>query len=277
MRKRITTFGVVLFAWLAFLCSAAALQAAPPDSLDLRYDLYWGGIRIADLTLRHDADPLSYGSELSIKTVSVAELLARYRGHARISGERQPPGQLVPVAYRSEHESRESTRVSIVNFDPETGRVTELDLKKRGRAKESKVPGTLQVDVIDPLTAFFRLRERVDAARSGGSKHFQAAVFDGPRRYDVRAELVGRTRIQLAGREWQALRLELRMLPLAGFDEDDLAESETGDEGLLIEVLLSDDEHLLPLKMRTLNMAINAAIWLRQDCSTPGGCLPAAS
>ncbi len=277
MRKHVIALGVVRFAWLALLCGAAPLQAAPSDSLDLRYDLYWGGIRIADLTLRHDADSEGYGSELSIKTVNIAELLARYRGRARISGEWQPPGQLVPVAYRSEHESRESDRVSIVNFDPETGKVTELDLKKRGRPKESNVPGALQVDVIDPLTAFFRLRERVDAARSGGPEPFQAAVFDGPRRYDVRATLAGRTSIQVAGRKWRALRLELRLLPLAGFDEEDLAESETGAEGVLVEVLLSDDQDLLPLKIRTVNMAINAALLLRQDCSNANACLPAAS
>jgi hypothetical protein len=266
---------------LLLLVLVAPLRAAPDGTLDggaleLRYGLSWGGVQLATLALRHDADPDGYVAETRMATTGLLDQVVRYRGHSRIAGQRGPAGELIPVAYRMESERRSKTRTATLEFDPETGRLVQLETTKGGEPRNSDVPEAQRQGVVDPLTALLQVRDWAGRARLGDTTPLGIAVFDGRRRYDVTAAWQGRDRISLAGRSWPALRLELRLVPVAGFDDDDLRHTRPNENALALELLLSDDRRLLPLRLQTLNATITGVARLLEDCSAEPGCQLAA-
>ncbi len=150
-------------------------KEAPP--LDLRYGFYWGGFQIAGLTLRHRVERDGYRSELIIETVGLLEKLLRLRADVHAIGERRDVESLAPMTYLSEYQSRRNSRRTIVTFNPETGDVVDLEMTKRGRPDQSKVPAALRRDVIDPLSAFLQIRAHAADGRAG-----QALALKGLRR-----------------------------------------------------------------------------------------------
>jgi hypothetical protein len=250
-----------------------AAQAAPP--LDLRYGFYWGGFQIAELTLRHRVERDSYRSDLIIETVGLLETLVRYRADVHAVGERRGAESLAPMTYLSEYQTRRNSRRTMVTFNPETGDVVDLEMTKRGRPDQSKVPAALRRDVIDPLSAFFQIRAHAASARPG--QELALAVFDGRRRYDVVARAMGQGRAWVAGRDRGVVRLNLTLTQLAGSDMDGLDPSGSTDQRIEFELLLSDDQRLLPLRMRTLDRMITARVELLEDCSGEAGCQLAAA
>jgi hypothetical protein len=72
------------------------------------------------------------------------------------------------------------------------------------------------------------------------------------------------------------IRLALSVAFVAGSNPDDLKDVAGDDERIELELLLSDDERLLPLGMTMLNGLFAARIELLQDCSGAAGCQLAA-
>lgn len=267
---------------LLLVVLVAPLRAAPDGTLDhhaleLRYGLSWGGVQLATLALRHDADSDGYAAETRMATTGLLDQVLRYRGHSRIAGQRGPAGELRPLTYRSESERRNKTRTAALEFEPRTGRLVHLEMTKDRKPRRSNVPKELRRDVVDPLTALLQLREwAAQARRDDASAPHRMAVFDGRRRFDLETAWRGHERVNLAGRSWPALRLEVRLVPVAGFDDDDLQHARAGEDALALELLLSDDERLLPLRLRTLNTTLAGVAQLLEDCSTEPGCRLAA-
>ena len=245
---------------------AGPLRAAQDAPLELRYGLYWGGVRLATIDLHHELAPGAYQAALSIETVGLIEKLAKYRAEASAAGQRPHLGSLAPVTFSSKYKTRKKSRSVEIDFDSRTGDVVGLRIEKRGRPDGTDVPEELQHDVIDPLTAFLSLRDELRRARIDGRGTFEAAVFDGRRRYDMQAEVTGRERVKLSGRSWPAIRVELDVLPIVGFDDDDLEEVGVDeDDRMRLELMFSDDERLLPLQATTLDTTIAGTIRLLED------------
>jgi Protein of unknown function (DUF3108) len=235
-------------------------------ALELRYGLYWGGVRLATLDLHHDAAPGGYQAGLSVETVGLIKKLTKYRAEASAAGEQRLLGKRIPITFSSMYKSRTKSRSASIEFDPRTGDVVDLRIEKRGRPDGTDVPEELRHDVVDPLTAFFSLRDELRRARLDGRGKFEAAVFDGRRRFDVEATVTGRERVKLSGGSWPAIRVELDILPIVGFDDDDLEEvGADEDDRLRLEVMFSDDEHLLPLQVNTLDTVIAGTISLLEN------------
>jgi hypothetical protein len=259
---------------VAFVLTAAAVRADQDAPLNLRYGLYWAGFQIATLTLEHEIQSTRYRSQLLIESVGLVEKLVHYRARTLATGRLGDGDSLLPVTYRSEYRSRKKDRRSIVKFDPASGDVLELEITKRGKPDDSKVPEALRKNVIDPLTAFLRIRDHVATAVKG--EVFTAQIFDGRRRYDLAAEVVGRDRAWIAGRDQRAVRLALTLEFLAGSNVDDLEEVAADDDRVEAELMLSDDQRLLPLRLSIVNTVIAGRIELLQDCSGEAGCQLAA-
>ncbi len=259
---------------IAFTLAALPLRAEQDEPLSLRYGVYWAGIEIATLALHHEVGPGGYRSELVIQTVGLVEKLARYRGISLAVGQLGADDTLTPLTFRSEYSSHKKDRRSIVRFDPESGDVVDLDITKRGKPDSSKVPEALRRNVVDPLTAFFQVRDYVAAGAT--DQPFTAAVFDGRRRYDLEAAVIGHDRVSVVGRKQAVVRVGLKLQFLAGANQNDLEEADIDDDNLELELLLSDDQRLLPLQMRMLDTTFGASIELLQDCSGDAGCQLAA-
>jgi hypothetical protein len=259
---------------IALALAAALPRAAEEPPLDLRYALHWAGLQIATLKLQHSLAPSGYDAKLVIETVGLVEKLARYRAKTLAQGELGPDGRLLPVAFNTEYRSRKKQRSASVTFDPASGDVVDVAMTKRGEPDQSKVPEALRKNVVDPLTAFLRVRDQAAAARPGVP--FRTQVFDGRRRYDLEARLLGHELATVAGRDQAVIRLAMTLAFVAGSNPDDIEDVAVDDDRIELELLLSDDDRLLPLEMRLLNGVLSASVELLQDCSGAAGCQLAA-
>ena len=274
MSRRLARASIVLISGVIALALATSLpRAAEEAPLDLRYGLHWAGFQIATLKLQHSLAPSGYDAKLVIETVGLVEKLAQYRAKTLARGDVGPDGRLLPVAFSTEYRSRKKDRRAHVTFDPASGDVVDVALTKRGKPDQSKVPEALRKDVVDPLTAFLRIRQH---AAERPEVPFLAQVFDGRRRYELTARVTGRERAMVAGRDQAVIRLALTLAFVAGSNPDDLEDVAVDDDRLELELLLSDDERLLPLSMTMLNGILTASIELLQDCSGAAGCQLAA-
>lgn len=274
MSRRVARATIVLISGLIALALVASLpRAAEEAPLDLRYALHWAGFQIATLKLQHSLAPSGYDAKLVIESVGLIERLVRYRAKTLAQGELGPDGRLLPAAFSTEYRSRKKARSARVSFDAASGDVVEVALTKRGEPDQSKVPEALRKAVVDPLTAFLHIRQHV-AERP--DEPFLAQVFDGRRRYELAARVTGRERATVAGRDRPVIRLALTLAYVAGANPDDLEDLAVDDDRLELELLLSDDERLLPLGMTMLNGILAASIELLQDCSGAAGCQLAA-
>lgn len=258
---------------LALLGFGSAPVAATPDlGFDLRYAMHWGGVHVADVTLAYDPEPGSYTSGFQIEAVGLAKLFTRYKGRAAISGLRNGGVELEPENYQYGYTTRKSTRQADVTFDPQTNSAVEVVSLKRGKPDSVDVPRELWVGVIDPLTAFLNIRTQLAAVQQGRFEPVRAQIFDGRRRYDVEVVPVAREQARLNGARVPALRVEMTLDPIAGFSDDDFVTKKPGEDAVRMEALLTDDERLIPLQVRTLNAPVALIFNLQKDCSGANGC-----
>jgi hypothetical protein len=257
---------------IALALAAGPIRAEPEQPLSLRYGVYWAGFQVATLVLDHHVGSSQYHTEMLVSSVGLVEQLAHYRSKTLATGELDTDASLNPITFSSEYSLHKKDRRSLVRFDRESGDVVDLEITKRGKQDSTKVPEELRKNVTDPLTAFFQLRDHVAAADA--HEPFTAAVFDGRRRYELEARVAGHDRVWVAGSNRQVVRVKITLTLLAGSDLDDVVDRD--DRRLGLELLLSDDQRLLPLRMELLDTTPAASIELLQDCSGSAGCQLAA-
>jgi Protein of unknown function (DUF3108) len=254
------------------LCVLSAGQAAAgfDQPLELRYRFTWAGVPLAEVGLRHATDDTVYQTEIAIRTIGLADQLLGYRGSSHATGRYEEPEGFIASRFRSASRSYSKSRRILVRFDRETGDVIELELTRRGEPDRSKVPESLQKGVVDPLTAVLQMRHRLVTA--GNLEGYQAAVFDGRRRFDAEARVTGRHRAEIAGQTWPVVELEIGVTWIAGANADDIDDAEAGENRLRLKLLLSDDERLIPLRLSTMDSLLTATADIMPECLRPAGC-----
>ena len=256
---------------LLLAVSAPQAAAGADQPLELRYRFSWAGVPISEVALRHVINSGIYQTELAIASIGLADQLVHFRGVSRATGRYEPQEGFTVARFRSVSSSYRKSRTILVGFDPHTGDVIELELTKRGQPDRSKVPAALQKGVIDPLTALVQLRHRIATDQLDD---YSAAVFDGRRRFDLTARVVGRQMVEIAGRRQPVIELQVGLDLIAGANQDELDDAEAEDDQLRLKLLLSDDERLLPLRLSTMDSLFTATAEIMPECLGPGGCPP---
>jgi hypothetical protein len=256
------------------LLALAAGQAAAgfDEPIELRYRFTWAGLPFAELGLRHATNSTVYQTEVAIRTIGLADQLVGYRGSSHATGRYEEPDGFSASRFRSASSSYRKSRRIMVRFDRETGDVLELELTRSGEPDRSKVPEALQKGVMDPLTAVLQMRHRL--ATAGNLDGYMAAVFDGRRRFEAEARETGRHRVEIAGRDWPVIELEIGLTWIAGANADDIDEAEAGENRLRLKLLLSDDERLIPLQLSTMDSLFTGTAEIMPECLGPAGCPP---
>ena len=255
---------------LLYALSAGQAAAGFDQPVELRYRFTWAGVPIAELGLRHAADNTLYQTEVSIRTTGLADQLLGYRGSSHATGRYEEPEGFSASRFRSSSRSYSKSRRILVRFDRDTGDVIELQLTRNGEPDRSKVPEALQKGVVDPVTAVLQMRHLL--AASGNLDGYEAAVFDGRRRFDAEARVTGRHHAEIAGRNWPVIDVEIGLTWIAGANADDIDDAESGENRLRLKLLLSDDERLIPLRLSTMDSLLTATAEIMPECLTPAGC-----
>jgi hypothetical protein len=265
---------LVIIGMLLFALGAGQAAAGSDAPIELRYRFTWAGVPLAEVGLRHVTNSTVYQTEVSIKTIGLADRLLGYRSSSSATGRYEEPDGFTASRFRSASMSYRKSRRILVRFDHDTGDVIELELTRRGEPDRSKVPEALQKGVMDPFTAVLQMRHRL--AEAGNLEGYTAAVFDGRRRFDAQARVTGRHHAEIAGENRPVIELEIGLTWIAGANADDLDEAEAGENRLRLKLLLSDDEQLIPLQLSTMDSLLTATAEIMPECLSPTGCPPAS-
>lgn len=250
------------FAALAVLATVAipgAALAATTEDYRLEAQMRFLGMNVGRVELEAAANGETRDQRLAMATTGLVERLTGFKGEltARARVGEGPPATL---DFRSFTETDRATREVRLRYDGE-GRVEEVLTFKRGEPRDTEVPKALRDGTIDPLTAFSAVRDWLKEVRDRVPAETTLPVFDGRRRYDLQVRLVARRVAEFASGPTPILEVTLESEPLAGFDEE-------ADARGPITVLMSDDDLLVPLIMRTEVMGdLMAALYTTRVCA----------
>lgn len=253
-------------AWLGL---AALVLAAPPlhaETRDyrLRAEMRFLGMSVGEVELEADADGDERAQRLAMATTGMVERLTGFRGEISARS-RVAEGLPASLTFRSFTATDRATREVQLRYDG-SGRVVDLATFKRGEPEGSEVPEAMRDGTIDPLTALAAVRDWIVEVRDAPPAQTTLPIFDGRRRYDLEVTLVERRVAQFASGATPVLEVRLQSRPIAGFDE-------RSDGTRAITVLISDDDLVVPLIMRTAVMGdLTAALYTTRVCAADATC-----
>jgi len=192
------------------------------ETVTLCYSIDWSGFPIARLRYQFTGGD-RFEVNIKTNTVGLVKLFGPLH-YAAVTRGRMTAGDMPrPVHYAAAYSrSGKGRRVVELHFDQRTGGIVEEIRPPRGyvRVKPEERRGAL-----DPLTATLFMRPHIMKAvneRRFGSE-FRVPVYDGSKRYDVIARLVGPDTKMIGGKRKPVYHLVARVVPVAGFKPDQVA------------------------------------------------------
>lgn len=193
--------------------------AAAGQTLELRYEVAWGNMTLAEARVNYALNETRYEIEGEGESQGTLSFLFPWKGSARTEGLTTEEGFR---AFR--HESfgsyKDKTRRTSVVWDPAVA-LPKLEAEPKPDLSEvTPVPAAATADTADPFTV---LLSTLDKLEQGERCEAKAKVWDGRRRYDLKIEHIGET--ELAGdRPWaysgRAIGCSLTYTPIGGFRRD---------------------------------------------------------
>ncbi len=243
---------------------AHSAHAATPAPVRAAYQVQFLGAPVAEVGLVIEPDDEAMRSALAIRAVGLVDSWTRYRAtmHSRLV--RLDDGSYAPEAFTARYSKKKSDKVAQVSFDPQTSDVLAFESRKRGELQKPEVSAEDVRDVVDPLTALIQVRALI--AENPDASRVRKRIFDGRSRYDIDAKLMKRSTIELNGASYPAVHYRLDMRPVAGMEGSDAADATGGKQGRWIEIILSDDDRLRPLRLILRGDILSASINYVGEC-----------
>lgn len=259
---------------LALSAPGPAPAQEPPTGYDLTMEMTFLGWTVGRLRLQATIEPTEATTRLDLESIGFVRVLTGFVGWAEADAALLGPADVQALRFDTFYETNRATREVRLRYDPATGDIAQLETFKRGEPSEPDVPVEMRDGTIDPLSALFVMRDWTAAARDGGDKTIMLPMFDGRRRYDVEVTYLGKHDEEVGGRQQSTLALMLRLIPLAGFDEDDmLANWASKESGTWIRALITDDAALVPLLVETRGgFSLRTSIRTTEACLNTGVC-----
>jgi hypothetical protein len=233
---------------LLSIMAAGPAPASAAGRQELRYQIEVAGVQVGEIEVAAQQGARTARARVGWAMDGLFGMLERGEGTLEGRGRVGDGGLVAPALFQGRSEKPDREREVVIRYG-EDGAISSLRLTNNGERRKSGVPEDLRQDTVDTLTAFWRLRRWAVAETDGhGEEPLVVSVFDGRRRYDLHARRLGRERAERDGREVEAVRIELRLVPRAGFDEDGRVFGSTVDpDRPWAEVLVSAGEDPVPL------------------------------
>lgn len=249
---------------VAVLCGGLAVigGAAQAGEVAALYQAYWAGLPAGEIRLALRDDPGFYRNRIEIRTEGLPRIVTRFHGEAvaegRLAGERPQP-----VRYGATYDLRKRRdRHLSMQFAARDGVV----IAERGPEDTSRKPPlaeNLRAGVFDPLSALTAIR---DELRRGNRGSFTVPVYDGARRFDVRARVLPKRPGQAA------LDIELTLVPVAGFKGETSDDGDPDSAPRPVSLAVSDDQRLMPLSMHVSLYYLPLVVQLSRWCVPEAPC-----
>jgi uncharacterized protein DUF3108 len=238
-------------------------RLAAAEEASAIYRVYWAGLPAGDIKLTLHDDPSGYRDEIQIRTEGLPRLVTKFHGSAasggKLIGEHLPQ----PGYYDAHYDLRKSKNKRLsMRFVSRAGAL----IADRGPEDTSSKPPLAEKfrqNVVDPLSALTAIRA---ALRSGKQDAFTVPVYDGSRRFDVRARVLAKKAGDLG------LHLELTLAPLAGFKGESSEDGDPDDAPRPVDLVLSEDGRLMPLSMRVSLYYMPLVVQLAKWCTAGQPC-----
>lgn len=187
---------------LAWVLLLSLLAPSPASAEEIRYEVYWGGFRAAEVRLAHQDQT----SELTVRATGLVDSVTAFA----LEAERQA-GE-----FRAHSKGRKWESLLAVDFTG-TPRIVIDEVRRSEPEKEPRppVPDAMKAGTLDPLSALVQASQGVLDGRPGD--RFTLAIYDGRNRYDAKVSIDGPHRVSLANRVLAGTRATLEIVPLAGF------------------------------------------------------------
>jgi hypothetical protein len=246
-------------------------EAAP---LTLHYAATWMGLPAAEIDVQIDESMSAYRSEIDIRTIGLPRWFTRFRARGLSEGAVSGVGLAEPARYDAFYDlrSRKNKRVSL-RFERKEGAVIAERGPEDGSSDSNPpLPAAQRAGVVDPLTMLNLMRA---AIRTGlaRSKRLTIPVYDGKRRFDVEERGLTEETWRVGEEQRRVLHLALLLHPVAGFDAHD-GEGNPDATPRPLDVLFSDDDELIPLRLEVRVGYFTVVVQLAERCD--GAATPCA-
>ncbi|WP_096701874.1 DUF3108 domain-containing protein [Magnetospirillum sp. 15-1] len=256
---------------LAAMAGAGLWLAAAParaEPAGWRYEIMWGGFHAGDMAVTREQRGPSVRTGMTIRTVGLFDKILRLRFSAEGGGQEAGAGELGSEHYQTHFRNRHQEQMLRVLYGGGEA-VTVLDevLAVFSPPPEDDepapaVPPEARRGVRDPLTNVAVVgRKARQAVSAGGPASFRVAGYDGRRAYDFDVTVKGTGRIDIHGREFEAIELAMVLRPVAGF-KPRFQKMWAGAEY----TVHIDPETLLPLRIYTDSFAAATVINAVEPC-----------
>ena len=230
--------------WCSLSLMAILLGLAPrlalADETSAIYRVYWAGLPAGDIKLTLRDDPSGYRDEIQIRTEGLPRLVTKFHGSAASGGRLVADRLPQPGYYDAHYDLRKGKHKRLsMRFISRAG-VLVADRGPDDTSSKPPLAENFRQNVVDPLSALTAIR---DALRGGKHDTFTVPVYDGARRFDVKARVLPKK----AGGE--RMHLELTLAPIAGFKGETSEDGDPDDAPRPVELTMSDDGRLMPLSM----------------------------
>jgi hypothetical protein len=181
-------------------------SALAVEPVEVRYDVFWGGFRAAEIKLIQAGD----GAEMAVRATGLLDSLSAFALDAEAQQQR----------FQSHARSKKSETTLAVDFHGQPPRILidetrDLVPKKKKPETREPVPEALKAGTMDPLTALISASRRALAGKPG--ERFTVPVFDGRNRYDAMVTVSGPSTTEVNGRRIAGTKATIQFQPLAGF------------------------------------------------------------
>lgn len=214
LQKSLTRYCTL--AALAGLSAAQISGAAAEQRTELRYEVAWGNMTLAEAKVNYDLREDRYEIEGSGESQGTLAFFFPWKGSARTIGLTTPDGFRVS-RHDSEGSYKDKTRRTTVLWQTDDA-PPELQLEPQPDLSEvTPVPAAETADTADPFTVLLRTLDRLE---QGDRCEAETRVWDGRRLYDLKIEHIGRADL-MPDRPWaysgSAIGCSLTYTPIGGF------------------------------------------------------------
>lgn len=250
---------------LALTAMTAGAHESAAQEITAVYSAFWAGLPAAQIRLKLGDNGPAYHDEIKIVTEGLPRLFTRFRATAFAEGRRgtdriaQPSHYLAVFDLRKRHDRRIS-----MQFINRTG----ATVAERGADDTSGKPPlaeSFRRNIVDPLSAFERIRAALRAATPGGS--FSVPVYDGARRFDVVGKVLPKNNTTD-----RVLHAELILRPIAGFKGATSEDGDPDDAPRKVQLTVTDDDRKVPLSIRVPVFFMPLVVQFQRLCAAPERC-----